>query len=38
MLKETLLAADPEKKWQKLAYGNGAEGAPAAAQALAVEV
>lgn len=30
-------AADPEKAWQKLAYGSGAEGVPAVAQALAVE-
>ncbi|CAL5229196.1 g12477 [Coccomyxa viridis] len=28
---------DPEKAWQKLAYGSGAEGVPAVAQALAVE-
>ena len=31
---ESLLAADPEKKWQKLACGNGATEALAAAQAL----
>ena len=30
-------AADPEKAWQKLAYGIGTEGAQAGAQALAVE-
>ena len=34
IFEESMLAADPVKEWQKLAYGDGAEEARAAAQAL----